>query len=98
MGQGDGYYINHAQSCFEKSISKGCKTNGKRGKDLHVLKAVVTLLTDDGVLPFHFRPHKLSGEYEGLWECHVENDWLLIYDVSAMEVLLIRTGSHDDLF
>ena len=34
----------------------------------------------------------------GVWECHIEPDWLLIYDITATEVLLIRTGSHSDLF
>jgi len=28
----------------------------------------------------------------------IEPDWLLIYEVTATEVLLIRTGTHSDLF
>ncbi len=40
----------------------------------------------------------LSGEWGGVWECHLEPDWLLIYDVSDEEVLLIRTGTHADFF
>src|SRR5271166_3662648 len=44
------------------------------------------------------RAHKLSGEWKGLWECHIEPDWLLIYDITSAEVLLIRTGAHSDLF
>jgi mRNA interferase YafQ len=33
-----------------------------------------------------------------VWECHIEPDWLLIYQVSSVEVILIRTGTHQDLF
>jgi len=40
----------------------------------------------------------LSGEWKGVSECHIDPDWLLIYDVTPDEVLLIRTGTHSDLF
>jgi mRNA interferase YafQ len=33
-----------------------------------------------------------------VWECHIEPDWLLIYEVRPTEVLLIRTGTHSELF
>jgi len=74
------------------------KQQKRRGKDLEDLIAVVELLLEDGVLPASYRPHKLTGEWKGLWECHIEPDWLLIYEVTATEVVLIRTGSHVDLF
>jgi mRNA interferase YafQ len=74
------------------------KQQTRRGKDIEDLIAVIELLAEDGTLPDAYRPHKLTGEWKGLWECHIEADWLLIYEVTATEVLLIRTGSHADLF
>ena len=44
------------------------------------------------------REHKLVGKYNGLWECHVEPDWLLVYKVTTTEAIFVRTGSHSDLF
>jgi mRNA interferase YafQ len=44
------------------------------------------------------RPHKLSGNYAEKWECHIEPDWLLIYELSNDLVTLYRTGTHSDLF
>ncbi|HEY4513851.1 MAG TPA: type II toxin-antitoxin system YafQ family toxin [Candidatus Paceibacterota bacterium] len=70
----------------------------KRGKDFSKLDLVVTKLAETGRVAASRRPHKLSGDYEGLWECHIESDWLLIYDISDRELMLARTGSHDDLF
>ena len=70
----------------------------KRGKDFSKLDAVVTTLAETGRLGGGKRPHKLSGEYAGLWECHIESNWLLIYDVTEKEVFLVRTGTHIDLF
>ena len=31
-------------------------------------------------------------------ECHIEPDWLLIYQMNETELWLVRTGSHADLF
>jgi len=74
------------------------KRQKRRGKDIGDLIAAVELLAEQGTLPSAYRPHKLSGEWSGVWECHIERDWLLIYVVTDEEVLLIRTGSHADLF
>ena len=74
------------------------KRQKRRGKDIEELIAAVELLAENGALPAGYDPHKLSGEWKGVWECHIEPDWLLIYDVTPVEVLLIRTGTHADLF
>ena len=74
------------------------KRQKRRGKDIEDLIAAVDLLAEYGSLPVSYRPHQLSGEWRGVWECHIEPDWLLIYDVTDEEVRLIRTGTHSDLF
>ncbi len=70
----------------------------KRGKDLGKLEVVIDALAAGEPLPSRRRDHVLSGNYAGKRECHVEPDWLLIYEVTEEEVLLGRTGSHADLF
>ena len=70
----------------------------RRGKNLEKLIAIGRLIAAGVALPANAKPHKLSGEYANLWECHIEPDWLLIYNVNNEEVLLARTGSHADLF
>ena len=79
-------------------FGKDLKRQNRRGKDLTKLEAAIESLQRNGELPLTYRPHKLSGDWGGLWECHIESDWLLIYDVSDEDVLLIRTGTHSDLF
>ncbi len=87
-----------------KSISrtaqfkKDVKLAQKRGKDIDKLKEVLELLVNGLPLPARFRDHLLIGQYKGTRECHLEPDWLLIYEDSEEEVVLIRTGSHNDLF
>jgi mRNA interferase YafQ len=81
-----------------KQFRADVKRLKRRGRDIEELVAVVELLAEQGALPAVYRPHKLTAEWSGVWECHIEPDWLLIYTVTDQEVLLIRTGSHADLF
>lgn len=70
----------------------------KRGWDKKKLEHIVHLIRQRRPLPLSAHPHKLTGEWLGFWECHIEADWLLIYDVTDEAVLLAGTGSHADLF
>jgi mRNA interferase YafQ len=81
-----------------KQFRADVKRQKRRGRDIEELVAVVELLAEQGVLPAAYRPHQLTAEWNSVWECHIEADWLLIYTVTDQEVLLIRTGSHADLF
>ena len=74
------------------------KRQKRRGKNTDKLNTVVAMLSSDEILDITYSTHKLSGKYEGFWECHIESNWLLIYDVTDEEVLLVRTGAHADLF
>ena len=72
----------------------------KRGLDLALLETVLTSLSEEKPLdPIH-RDHALTGDYAGHRECHVLNDWLLIYRVECENLILVaaRTGTHSDLF
>ncbi|MBR1672308.1 MAG: type II toxin-antitoxin system YafQ family toxin [Fretibacterium sp.] len=42
---------------------------------------------------------RVSGNWAGFRECHIQPDWLLVYRVDAEEILLFlsRTGTHADL-
>lgn len=70
----------------------------KRGKPLQNLKKVVGLLLTGEPLPGNYKDHELSSEWAGYRECHIDNDWLLIYRIDEGRLILIRTGTHSDLF
>ena len=70
----------------------------RRGKDFAIFKAIVGDLVEGQVLDPKYRDHALIGQYAGTRECHIEPDWLLIYELASSEVVLIRTGTHTDLF
>lgn len=70
----------------------------KKHYEVHLLTNITKMLQRDGIVPVKHEPHKLHGEWSGYFECHVTQDWLLIYKVDAQFVYLYRTGSHSDLF
>jgi mRNA interferase YafQ len=82
------------------SFVKDVKTMMRRGKDLKKLRTVVKELANDSPLPTKNRDHALTGEYVGYRECHIEPDWLLVYQIHESELilLLVHTGTHSDLF
>jgi mRNA interferase YafQ len=79
---------------FEKDVRKLVK----RGKSLSKLEEVIKLLAQEKQLLSKYRDHKLTGNYLGFKECHIEPDWLLIYRILNKTLYLARTGSHSDLF
>ena len=82
----------------EKTFRKDLKRVQKRGKDIEKLKTVVRILSLGGLLPPSYRDHSLIGKYKDFRECHIEPDWLLIYRLTNKALILVRTGSHSDLF
>lgn len=63
------------------------------------LKVVLKQLQDTGKVDQKYKPHTLSGKYKGYLECHIKNDFLLIWlDESNNAIVLVRLGSHSELF
>ena len=81
---------------FRKSLEKMLR----RGKDIEKLNKVVSMLANGESLPPKYRDHALSGDLAGLRDCHIENDWLLLYYIEAnvLVLTLSDTGTHADLF
>ena len=79
---------------FEKDL----RLAQKRGKDVKKLWTVVEQLLSKQSLEPRYRPHRLSGDWSDSWECHVEPDWLLIWNQDDDALTLVRTGTHTDLF
>lgn len=81
-----------------RQFRKDLKKAGKRGKDRGKIQRVIESILAGEPLDPRNRPHRLSGDWKPCWECHIEPDWLLIWDETETSVTLIRTGTHADLF
>jgi mRNA interferase YafQ len=81
-----------------KQFDKDLKKVQKRNKNLDKLWRVVELLSKNKPLQDKYRKHKLVGFKVDTFECHIEPDWLLIWLIEGNDLVLVRTGTHADLF
>ena len=79
-------------------FKRDIKRMQRRRKDIGKLKNILQSLVKGEKLEEKYRDHVLVGQYKGTRECHLDPDWLLIYEATESEIVLIRTGSHSDLF
>ena len=78
----------------------GVKLARKRGLDISLLEDVIEKLRLDQPLEAKHRNHELTGNFKGVWECHIQPDWLLLYlkDNGVLVLTLVDTGTHNDIF
>jgi len=83
-----------------QKMKRDAKRMEKRGKDMSKLKEALGLLVSGQPLPPEYKDHPLKGPLKGFRECHIESDWLLVYQIAKGELLLLATatGTHSDLF
>ena len=80
---------------FKKDLKRIQRNNAK----LESLKKVLYQLQESGTVDASYKPHHLAGEYTGCMECHVGNDFLLIWINEAEKTIsLVRLGFHSELF
>ena len=85
---------------FTTQFKKDLKRAKKQHKNLDKLFEVVSILANGEKLEEAYRDHELTGDYAGTRECHIEPDWLLVYEIqqSVLVLMLYRACSHSDLF
>ncbi|MDO5330673.1 MAG: type II toxin-antitoxin system YafQ family toxin [Bacillota bacterium] len=87
---------------FTNQFKKDYKVALKKGCDKKKLEAVIALLANEESLPEKYKDHPLtnSRNFKNVRECHIEPDWLLVYQIvkDILTLRLIRAGSHSDLF
>jgi mRNA interferase YafQ len=81
---------------FKRDFKKAASQH----KDLAKLEEVVNMIRSREILPPKYKDHQLSGKLHNLRECHIEPDWLLIYQVFEQEqaISLVATGDHNSVF
>lgn len=85
---------------FTSRFKRDLKLAKKQNKNLDKLFTVIDILANGGTLDAKYKDHELVGNYKGTRECHVEPDWILIYEIynDVLVLMLYRLGSHAELF
>ncbi|WQV38132.1 type II toxin-antitoxin system YafQ family toxin [Helicobacter pylori] len=79
-------------------FKKDFKKLVKNGFDDSVLNEVILTLRKKEPLDPQFQDHALKGKWKPFRECHIKPDVLLVYLVQDDELILLRLGSHSELF
>ena len=89
-------YTIEASSRYKKELRKMLK----RGADESKINYVINVLASGENLPSRYEDHPLHGIFQGLRECHITPDWLLVYRIDGNRLILAltRTGTHADIF
>ena len=85
---------------FTSQFKKDLKKAKKQHKNLDKLFDTVEKIANGEKLDASYRDHELTGDYVDTRECHIEPDWLLVYEIqqNVLVLMLYRVGSHSELF
>jgi mRNA interferase YafQ len=83
---------------YTTKFKKDLKSVEKRNWDMELLKEIIRTLCNEKLLPSKNRDHNLIGNWSNCRECHIQPDWLLIYQIGNDSIVFVRTGTHSDLF
>lgn len=85
---------------YQTRFKKDVKKLNKAGKDLSLLKETILKLQREEPLDKKYKNHPLQGDYKGYYDCHIQNDWVLIYGYSndKLQLICVRTGTHSEVF
>ena len=81
-------------------FKKDLKRCVKRGLNMRLIYEAIHILEENGALPMQYHPHKLSGDQCGVWECHIQPDWIMTWEQNneQLTLLFLQTGTHSDIF
>ena len=83
---------------YSNQFNKDLRRAARQGKNIEQINNVIKKLQHSKPLEAKYRDHSLKGNYMKHRECHIEPDWLLIYRIVGNELIVVRTGSHSELF
>lgn len=83
---------------YKSQFKKDFKRLRSSGRNVSVMADTILKLQQGESLPEAMRDHLLSSNWKDHRECHLSGDWLLIYQLTDSELVLVRTGSHNELF
>lgn len=87
---------------FTSRAKKDLKKYTNNKSDFEKITTVLEILSEEGFkgIPINMKPHKLKGQYNDLYECHIKPDLLIIWLQIENDntISIVRIGSHSELF
>jgi len=82
---------------YRKAIKKYSKSSNF---DIEKLETIIKIIQRQEIIDKKCKDHELKGDFQGIRECHIESDLLLLYQIDEKNsvLFLVNIGSHSDLF
>ncbi len=81
-----------------KQFKKDLKRINLTDKQFEKFVKYISLLLEKKPLPPEAKDHQLIGNWKDFREFHLGEDLLVIYKVKKKDLILIRIGTHNQLF
>lgn len=82
---------------FSKRFSKDVTKWKRSGKSLQPFEEFVEVVRSTWPPPPMYEAHILRGEFDGLWDVHLRQNWVLLLRFHAGTVEFHRMGTHAEL-
>lgn len=76
---------------------KDMKRWRKSGQSMEPFDEFVLTVREMWPPPRKFEAHMLTGNYEGLWDIHLRQNWVIILQYENGVLYFVRMGTHADL-
>jgi len=90
------YFVKESKK-FRRLVKRYLRSGKIEREDI---QNIIEILARGEKLGSKYKDHELKGDFQGIRECHIESDLLLLYQVNEENriLFLINIGSHSDLF
>ena len=85
------------QMAFKRDFKREKMSDKHKNFD-GMIKDILSILLADAPIPPRYKDHALTGNWIHFRECHIKPDLLLIYQKKPNSLLLVRLGSHSEIF
>lgn len=82
---------------FSRQFLKDVKKWRKSGQSMKLFDEFVAITIHIWPPPKQFEPHLLIGPFDGVWDVHLRQNWVLLLRFHAGTVMFLRMGTHAEL-
>jgi mRNA interferase YafQ len=82
---------------FSKRFIKDVRRWRKSGQNMALFDEFVAVIMQTWPPPQKYEPHLLQGPFEGVWDIHLRQNWVVLLKFELGTVSFLRMGTHAEL-
>lgn len=82
---------------FSKAFLRDMKKWKRSGKSMKPFEEFIHTIEKTWPPIAKYEAHILKGKFDGIWDIHLQQNWVLLMQFDKNTVRLLRMGTHGDL-